>query len=216
MKNLSKAHYTQDQYMGTPINCNLARPTLENILEALYVLIYGVAKTLKYPRGYHVRTRFTDQMTSSEYSAHINNFYKSKSKYSPQRMTIIENDDTGVHHHHAIILNDKLDRKSSLQYIHAKLKKNGKLNDYSIICPKHDSYGHSLTSKEDLDSYFEWMTYLAKTKSKPDRHQLWSGSRLLTSILKEWRRNGKPDLRMLNSKHRSANPVAFDLSLFAA
>lgn len=123
MKNLSKAHYTQDQYMGTSINCNLTRPTLENILEALFVLIYGVTETLKYPRGYHVRTRFTDQMTSSEYSAHINNFYKSKSKYSPQRMTIIENDDTGVHHHHAIILNDKLDRKSSLQYLHAKLKK---------------------------------------------------------------------------------------------
>ncbi|MBK5354369.1 hypothetical protein JFU37_17905 [Pseudomonas sp. TH41] len=202
--------------MGTSINCNLTRPTLENILEALYVLIYGVTETLKYPRGYHVRTRFTDQMTSSEYSAHINNFYKSKSKYSPQRMTIIENDDTGVHHHHAIILNDKLDRKSSLQYLHAKLKKNGKLNDYSIICPKHDSYGHSLTSTEDLDSYFEWMTYLAKTKSKPDRHQLWSGSRLLTSMLKDWRRNGKPDLRIMKSRYNAANSTEFDLSALVA
>lgn len=123
---ISRQRYTQDHYMNAPIKCNSGYPVFENVLQALYVLVYGVAHTLRYPRGYHVRTRFSDKMTSSEYSAHINNFYKSKSNYTPLRVTVTEDDDTGTHQHHAFVLNDKKDKKSSLQHIHAKLKKKRK------------------------------------------------------------------------------------------
>lgn len=206
-----KQQYIQDRYMGASIKCNAEHPALENILQALYVLVYGAAHTLHNPRGYHVRTRFSDQMTSSEYSAHINNYYKKKSKYIPLRVTVTENDDTGVHHHHAFVLNDKKDRKYSLQHIHAKLKKDGKLLDYSIIAPEHDPYGHDLETADDLDSYFKWMTYLAKSRSKTDRHQQWSGSRLVTKTLKEWRAKGKPNLRRQTS-HTPTKPSQHDLS----
>jgi hypothetical protein len=197
--------------MGASIKGNARYPTVENILQALYVMIYGVVQTLHYPRGYHVRTRFSDKMTSSEYSAHINNYYKKKSNYTPLRVTVTENDETGVHHHHAFVLNDKKDRKSSLQHIHAKLKKEGKLVDYSVIAPDHDPYGHDLKRVEDLDSYFKWMTYLAKSISKPNRHQLWSGSRQITTTLKEWRKQGKPNLRTLQQQNLTGSPQS-DLS----
>jgi hypothetical protein len=206
-----KQQYIQDHYMGASIKGNARYPTVENILQALYVMVYGVVQTLHHPRGYHVRTRFSDKMTSSEYSAHINNFYKKKSKYTPLRVTVTENDETGVHHHHAFVLNDKKDKKSSLQHIHAKLKKEGKLVDYSVIAPDHDPYGHDLKRTEDLDSYFKWMTYLAKSTSKPNRHQLWSGSRQITTTLKEWRKQGKPNLRAPQQQNLTSSPQS-DLS----
>jgi hypothetical protein len=199
--------------MGAQIKCNTEYPTLENILQALYVLVYGVAQNLRHSRGYHVRTRFSDQMTSSQYSARINNYYKDKSNYNPPRVTVIENDETGVHHHHAFVLNGKKDKKYSLQHIHAQLKKEGKLIDYSVIAPDHSPYGHKLECTDDLDGYFKWMTYLAKSRSKPDRRQLWSGSRPVTTTLKEWRAKGKPNLRMPNQRH-SNTLLQHDLSTF--
>lgn len=211
MTSTSRQRYIQDHYMNAPIKCNAAYPVFENILQPLYVLVYGVSHTLRHPKGYHVRTRFSDKMTSSEYSAHINNFYKKKSNYTPLRVTVTENDETGMHHHHAFVLNGNKDKKSSLQHIHAELKKKGKLADYSIIAPEHDPYGHDLKCIEDLDSYFKWMTYLAKVKSKPNRHQLWSGSRQITNMLKEWRKSGKPNLRIPNPK-KPSDATGHDLS----
>lgn len=209
-----KQRYIQDNYMGVPIKCNAGYPSFENIIQALYVLVYGATETLRHPRGYHVRTRFTDKMSPAEYSANINNYYRKKSNYLPLRVTVIENDETGVHHHHAVILNDKKDKKASLQHIHAKLKHEGKLADYSVIGPDHDAYGHHLQSLEDLDSFFKWMTYLAKIKSKPNRHQLWSGSRKVTSLLKQWRKNGKPNLRLAKQQTLTEDPLEDDLGAF--
>jgi hypothetical protein len=207
-----KPQYILDQYQGIPIKCNAQYPTFENIVQALYILVYGASRAFRYARGYHVRTRFTDKMTCSEYSAHLNNYYKIKFKYIPLRVTVSETDESGIHHHHAIILNDKLSRKSSLQHLHAKLKKEGKLADYSIIAPDHDKYGHHLQTIEDLDSYFKWMTYLAKIKSKPIKHQLWSGSRQVTSMLKEWRDNKMPDVRGARIKEIEFKASGRDLS----
>ncbi len=214
MTTISKQWYTQDNYMGAPIKCSAGYPTFENIIQALYILVYGAKDTLQHPRGYHVRTRLTHKMTCAEYSANFNNYYRKKSKYIPLKITVIETDETGVHHHHAVILNDKKDRKSSLHYIHAKLKQEGKLADYSIIGPDHDPYGHHLENLEDLDSFFKWMTYLAKVKSKPDRHQLWSGSRKVTSMLKQWLRSGKPDLRLTTLQPATKKPLECNLSPF--
>lgn len=206
--------FDQNRYKESIIKCDFKRPTHENILEALYVLTYSNPGNLKSPRGFHIRTRFTDSMTLSQYSAHINNFYKAKSGYCPTRITVCENDETGVHHHHAIVIDDTKDRIYSLRHLHAKLKKLGKLADYSIIAPRHDRYGHSLATLSDKDSYFKWMTYLAKSRSKPDKHQMWSGSRALTSALANWRKGGKPRLLPPDLEQRSRNTLPCDLSSF--
>lgn len=208
----TKTNYIQDRYMNLQIKCNADHPTFESILEPLYILTYEAADTLGHPKGFHVRTRFTTKMSVAEYTARINNYYEDKSNYKPLKLTVIENDETGTHHHHAFVLNGSKDKKYSLHHIHAKLKEEGKLSDYSIIAPKHDPYGHNLETIEDRDSYFKWMTYLAKKKSKPDRPQIWSASRKVTTLLKNWRKQGKPNLRTRSPQN--PNSSQNDLSAF--
>lgn len=188
--------WVQDSFMGTPIQCNKNHPSIRNILETLYVLVYGCARSFRHPRGYHVRTRLANEATPAQYSAHFNNFYKLKSGYIPLRVSVKELDDSGFHFHHAVILKDKFDTKASLQALHAKMYKEGILQDYSIICPKSDKYGQHLETDQDFDSYFKWMSYLAKVWTKPEQGQILSGSRQVTTKLKRWKIIGKPDLRL--------------------
>ncbi len=204
----------QNHYKGSKIKCDPAHPIYENILEALYVLTHMNPGNLKTPRGVHVRTRFTDSMTLSEYSAHLHNFFKAKSDYNPPRVTVCETDETGVHHHHAMVIDDSKDRIYSLRHFHAELKKSGKLADYSIIPPMHDRYGNYLLTHRDKDHYFEWMSYIAKTRSKLCRHQMWSGSRPVTSALSNWRASGKPKFDPPAAEDSPLNTMACDLSRF--
>lgn len=213
--NLNKRKlFIQDQYKKTEIKCDPAHPTHENILEALYVLTYTNPGNLKSPRGFHIRTRFTNSMSLSEYSAHINNYFKAKSGYCPPRVTVCETDKTGVHHHHAVVIDDKIDRIYSLRHIHAKLKQSGKLADYSIIPPAHDRYGNHLLTSSDKNTYFKWMTYIAKARSKVNRHQMWSGSRAVTTALSRWRKGGKHELLPPSPKQCPASNQICDLSDF--
>lgn len=204
----------QDRFKDSKIKCDPAHPTYENILEALYVLTYMNPGNLKTPRGFHIRTRFTDSMNLAEYSAHIRNFFIQKSSYNPPRITVCETDNTGVHHHHALVIDDSKDRIYSLHHLHAKLKKAGRLADYSIIPPTQDRYGNYLITRHDQDRYFEWMSYIAKTKSKLCRHQMWSGSRSVTSSLFQWRAAGKPKLNPPANEDSPLSSTACDLSDF--
>ncbi|KAA0984816.1 hypothetical protein [Pseudomonas sp. ANT_J28] len=190
-------HYFQDSFMGVPIKCDPAYPSLIKIIEALYVMVYGGVKVYPRPRGYHVRLRFTKRMTSRTFSARLSTFFQRKSGYVPLRLTVVEcdEDDEGLHHHFAIILNDRLDRRSSLQHFMAQLLVGGFLANYQVICPHNDAFGHHLRTTEEKDSYFEWMTYLAKVATKADTGQVWSPCRVVSRALKEWRLAGKPDLR---------------------
>lgn len=183
--------------MGVPIKCGSSYPSLPKILEALYVMVYGAAKVYSRPRGYHVRVRFTERMTSRTFSARLTTFYKRKSGYIPVRLTVEEcdEDEAGLHHHYSIILDDRQDRRASLERLMSDLCAGGFLTDYKVICPASDAYGHHLQSLEEKDSYFEWMSYLAKVATKSVNGQVWSPCRAVSRALKEWRLAGKPDLR---------------------
>jgi hypothetical protein len=190
-------YHFQNRFMEVPVKCNSEYPSLTKIIEALYVMVYGCTKAYSRQRGYHVRLRFTEKMDSRKFSARLAMFYKRKSDYRPLRFTVVEcdEDEEGLHHHFAIILDDRLDRKSSLNRFMAKLMDGGFLSDYKVIGPDSDPYGHHLRTHEEKDSYFEWMTYLAKVATKADTGQVWSPCRVVSRALKEWKLAGKPDLR---------------------
>lgn len=183
--------------MGVSVKCNTGFPSLIKIIEALYVMVYGCTKAYTRQRGYHVRLRFTEKMDSRKFSARLATFYKRKSDYIPLRLTVVEcdEDEEGLHHHFAIILNDRLDRRSSLQRFMAQLLAGGFLADYKVVCPDIDAYGHHLRTLEEKDSYFEWMTYLAKVTTKAENGQVWSPCRAVSRALKEWKLSDRPDLR---------------------
>ncbi|NWB87427.1 hypothetical protein [Pseudomonas gingeri] len=193
----NKKYYSQARFMGVPIKCGVLYPSITKILEELYVMIYEGTKAYPRPRGYHVRLRFTKKMTSRTFSARLSTFFQRKSGYVPLRLTVVEcdEDDEGLHHHFAIILNDRLDRRSSLQHFMARLLAGGFLANYQVVCPDIDAYGHHLRTIEEKDSYFEWMSYLAKVYTKPEHGQILSPCRAVSRALKEWKLAGKPDLR---------------------
>ncbi|WP_130930675.1 hypothetical protein [Pseudomonas sp. Sample_24] len=190
-------HYFLKRFMGVSIKCDTNYPSLVKIIEALYVMVYGCTKAYNRQRGYHVRLRFTEKMDSRKFSARLATFYKRKSDYIPLRLSVVEcdEDEEGLHHHFAIILNDRLDRKSSLSRFMANLMEGGFLSDYKVIGPDIDPYGHHLRILEEKDSYFEWMSYLAKVATKAEIGQVWSPCRAISRALKEWKLAGKPDLR---------------------
>ncbi|MGV8862408.1 MAG: hypothetical protein ACOH2O_12050 [Pseudomonas sp.] len=136
-------------------------------------------------------------MDSRKFSARFATFFTRKSGYIPLRLTAVEQDEDeeGLHYHYAVILNDKLDRKSSLQNLLGQLKARGFLSDYKVIAPKIDPYGHHLRTLAERDSYYNWMTYLAKVETKADTGQVWSPCRVVSRALEEWQLAGKPDLR---------------------
>jgi hypothetical protein len=190
-------HHFLNRFMGVSVKCDLAYPSLIKIIEALYVMVYGCTKAYTRQRGYHVRLRFTEKMDSRKFSARLSTFFKRKSDYIPLRLTVVEfdEDEEGLHYHFAIILNDRLDRRSSLQRFMAQLFAGGFLANYEVVCPHIDAYGHHLRTLEEKDSYFEWMTYLAKVSTKAENGQVWSPCRAVSRALKEWKLAGKPDLR---------------------
>ncbi|MDR7281497.1 hypothetical protein J2X84_000311 [Pseudomonas corrugata] len=136
-------------------------------------------------------------MDSRKFSARISTFFKRKSGYIPLRLTAVEQDENeeDLHYHYAVILNDQLDRKSSLQHFMGQLMAGGFLADYKVIAPKIDPYGHHLRSLEERDSFYNWMSYLAKVETKAATGQVWSSCRIVSDALKEWKLAGKPDLR---------------------
>ncbi|MEB0043705.1 MULTISPECIES: hypothetical protein [unclassified Pseudomonas] len=211
---IDKEYYFHNRFMEVPVKCDSSYPSITKILEALYVMIYEGTKARSRPRGYHVRLRFTKKMTSQTFSARLSTFYKRKSGYTPLRLTVVEcdEDEEGLHHHFAIILNDRLDRRSSLQRFMAQLLAGGFLADYKVVCPDTDAFGHHLRTLEEKDSYFEWMTYLAKVATKADTGQVWSTCRVVSRALKEWKLAGKPDLRkQLFDQHPKDSVAVVDI-----
>lgn len=210
-------HYFQKLFLGVSVKCDTDYPSLIQIIEALYVMVYGCTQVYARQRGYHVRLRFTDKMDSRKFSARLSTFYKRKSGYIPLRLTVVEldEDEESFHYHYAVILNDGLDRRSSIEHLMAKLLAGGFLTNYQVIRPDIDPYGHHLRTLEERDSYFEWMSYLAKVATKADSGQVWSPCRAISRSLKEWELAGKPDLRKQlfgqPSKDNSADVDIFEV-----
>ena len=190
-------HYFQNSFMGVSVKCDTDYPSITKIIEALYVMVYGCTKVYSRQRGYHVRLRFTEKMDSRKFSARLATFFKRKSGYVPLRLTVVEldEDEKSLHYHYAVVLNDRLDKRSSLQRFMAQLLAGGFLANYEVVCPDIDAYGHHLRTIEEKDSYFKWMTYLAKTATKADNGQVWSPCHAVRRALREWKLAGRPDLR---------------------
>lgn len=192
-----KSTYVQDHFMGSRINCNIRLPCRINILEALYVLAYRSSQRFRSARGFHVRIRLTEKMNLSTFTARLTMFYMRKSGYKPLRVVVKENDplDGGVHYHLALILEDKLDRKSSLQFFLSKLHQSGFLHDYKVVPPDSDCYGQHIRDCDEMDQYFRWVSYIAKSSTKVEKMQALSYCKDVGSDLKGWVENGKPKLR---------------------
>jgi hypothetical protein len=203
-------YYFQDRFVGASIKCEESFPSLIKIIEALYVMVYGCAKVYSRQRGYHIRVRFTEKIDSRKFSARLSTFFKRKSGYIPLRLTVVEQDEDeeSLHYHYAIILNDRHDKISSLNRFMAELFAGGFLSDYKVIAPKIDPYGHHLRVPEERDSYFKWMTYLAKVETKAVKGQVWSCCRAVSRALKEWNSAGKPDLRKQLSDYAPKDDIA--------
>lgn len=190
--------YVQDSYMGVPIKCNASYPVVTRILEALYVMVYEGSTLYSRVRGFHVRFRFTDKMNCRTFSARLSTYYRRKSAYTPMRVTVAEYDDgeKSIHYHMAILLDDRKDTKASLQHFMARLFSSGFIKDYKVISPTRDVRGFKLDALSDLDGFFEWMTYLAKTSTKVHGVQSWAPCRALSGLIRLWVDNQKPNLRM--------------------
>ncbi|HEX8541081.1 MAG TPA: hypothetical protein VF671_05190 [Pseudomonas sp.] len=145
-------YHFQNRFMEVPVKCNSEYPSLTKIIEALYVMVYGCTNAYARQRGYHVRLRFTETMDSRKFSARLTTFFKRKSGYTPLRLTVVECDEDGLHYHFAIILNDRLDRRSSLERFMAQLFTGGFLVNYKVVCPDIDAFGHHLRTLEEKDS----------------------------------------------------------------
>lgn len=196
MKN-RKHLFTESIFIDTPIKCDNLYPTNRKILEFLYVLIFQVSQSLKRPCGYHVRIRFTERMTASEFSARLAVYYKRKSKHVPLKVCAAECDpgQTELHYHYAIILDQTHNKIGSLKYLIGNLQKSGHIHDYCIKSHDDAPLGLPLDSNDNQRKYMRWMSYIAKTSTKPDHHQTHSASQSIYKATRNWIKAGRPSLQ---------------------
>ena len=185
--------YKLGKYKGKKINCSETRPSKEKQIEELYVLSYLSDTVFKQPLGFHLRVRLSNNTSMALFSALLTKHF-SKQGYLPLRYTVKEKDKTGFHYHIAIVIEGKKNKKTIISNLLAKLKRAGKLNDYDLISPTAFPFGHPLQRQEDKDAFLEWVSYLAKTRTKIDGVQSSSPSKDLATLIKKWKREGKPDL----------------------
>jgi hypothetical protein len=192
--------YTEDNFKGTGINCNHRRPTNRKILALLYVMIYESSNILSRPFGYHVRVRFTSKMNAQSFSARFTGYYKRKSNYNPLRVCTAETDpdQNGFHYHYAIILDHRHDTIGSLRYLMGELKKAGFVYDYHIKGHVDAPWGLPLNTPDNLAKYMYWLSYIAKTKTKPQGRQTYSASHTINTATQNWIKAGKPTLHLMH------------------
>lgn len=188
--------YNQDHFMGKKVKCNIALTSRSNILEALYVMTYRSTQRFRCPLGFHIRVRFTEKMDMRSFSARLTTYYRRNFNYNPLRVSVKEDDpdDDGIHYHIAIVIEGKLNKKKSIQHFLAKLKSEDFLKDYKVIPPRTNPHGQTLNCKSEQDEYFEWMSYLAKTKTKIVQKQSISCCKTIRSDINDWKINGKKNL----------------------
>lgn len=185
--------YKIGKFKGKKINCSETRPSKEKQIEELYVLSNVSDTVFKQPLGFHLRVRLSDNTSMALFSALLTKHF-SKQGYLPLRYTVKEKDKTGFHYHIAIVIEGKKNKKTVISNLLAKLKRAGKLNDYDLISPTAYPFGHPLQRQEDKDAFFEWVSYLAKTRTKIEGVQSSSPSKELATLIRKWKSEGKPDL----------------------
>ncbi|RZI23126.1 hypothetical protein [Pseudomonas orientalis] len=203
--------YNQDHFMGKKVKCNMVLSSRLNILEALYVMTYRSAQCFRCPLGFHIRVRFTERMDMRSFSARLTTHYQRNFDYNPLRVTVKEDDpdDDGVHYHIAIVIDGKINKKKSIQHFLAELKTGNFLHDYKVIPPTSNQHGQNLNSRNERDEYLEWMSYLAKTKTKKSQAQSISCCKKTQRDIADWKRKGKQDLsetQPINHQHLRSAP----------
>lgn len=188
--------YNQDHFMGKKVKCDTALTSRLNILEALYVMTYRSTQCFKCPLGFHIRVRFTEHMDMRSFSARFTTHYRRNFGYNPLRVSVKEDDpdDEGLHYHIAIVIDGKINKKKSIQHFLAELKTGNFLHDYKVIPPTSNQHGQNLNSRDERDEYLEWMSYLAKTKTKKPHAQSISCCKKTQRDIADWKSKGKQDL----------------------
>ncbi len=199
--------YKIGKFKGKKINCSETRPSKEKQIEELYVLSNVSDTVFKQPLGFHLRVRLSDNTSMALFSALLTKHF-SKQGYLPLRYTVKEKDKTGFHYHIAIVIEGKKNKKTVISNLLAKLKRAGKLNDYDLISPTAYPFGHPLQRQEDKDAFFEWVSYLAKTRTKIEGVQSSSPSKELATLIRKWKSEGKPDLS------KTDDPGTYNISAF--
>lgn len=202
--NTQKNHSTNSYINGTRVNCKKNRPAYKKILELIYVMAFESSKQFRKPLGYHLRIRFTDSMTASSFSARLGIYYKRKSKYTPLRVCAIENDpnDGHVHYHYAVIIDGRYDTIYSARYFLGELQKAGFIHDYHIKGHDDAKWGLPLINIENIEKYIYWLSYIAKTETKPKNRQTHSASPSIIKATRSWIKAGRPPL---NIERKAAN-----------
>jgi len=159
-------------------------------------MTYLLSQDFKRPVGFHLRVRFSDGFTAADFSARLAVYFRRKSGYVPLRVSAFESDvgECGGHYHIALVIDGSCDRKYAVLHFLSDLKRRGYLNDYKLIHPAGQPHGVSLSEDDGKDQYFEWLSYIAKTATKPLRTQCVSSSQSVYKATAAWRRDRRPML----------------------
>jgi hypothetical protein len=189
---MEKKKYYKESYMGYSINCSNTLPCYTGILSHLFDRIKIAQIEFTRPLGFHVRFRLKDGTDPRILTDRLNKYYTLKRKgrkisntFKPiwVKASELDPDQDGNHIHLAIILEGKKATKKSLDSFSAKLKKDGYLENYSVILPDDLKFqkGVNLNTEEGIAYYFEWLSYIAKVRSKEFIGQTYSLSRMKRS-----------------------------------
>jgi hypothetical protein len=186
---MRKKKYYKKTYMEYPIKCEVNYPCYLGILSKLMKVIQ-VGK-LKYTRpiGFHIRYRLKDSVDGrvvtdrlSKYLSTPGPHRKKSNTFKPYWLKVseLDPDQDGLHHHMALIIDGKKAKKASLHCFFANLKKNGYLDNYFIVEPHDEMYtaGVCLKQESGVAYFFNWLSYIAKVSSKDFIHQTYSSSRV--------------------------------------
>lgn len=189
---MTKIH-AEPFFKGLKIKCNNIYRTLQPILEAQYVLTFKTSKRLSRPLGFHCVFRLTPKAQLSEISNKLTMYYKG-SGYNPPRVTCKEMDDDGSHYHMAIAIDGRHNTKSSLSHFFSNMKKKGLVTNYKVIAPNDRPFGYNLSDEKEAISFFDWMSYSAKTDTKDIGKQTHSMDKQTQADLRSWKEARKPAL----------------------
>jgi hypothetical protein len=189
---MKKTEYRKESYMGYKINCSQTLPCYLGILSDLFERTKIAQRTFTRPLGFHVRYRLKDNVDPRLVTDRLNKFYTLKSKhrlekhtFSPLWVKAFEYDpDQDDHHCHlAIILEGRVATGVSLNTFFDKLVKQGLLENRKVISAYDPRFkkGVDLKTEEGVAYYFEWLSYIAKVRSKEFITQTHSSNRLKRS-----------------------------------
>lgn len=205
----------EPKFMGLQIKCDAKHPTIIPIVESLYSMSFQSAKEFARPLGLHCRFRLAEGKQLNLISSRFVDFFKEEFDYMPLRVTSCEIDKSGLHYHMAVVIDGKKNTKYSLSRFFSSMKEKNLVADYKVIAPTEEKYGYDLSDEEQAKKYFKWMTYIAKTATKPNGRQSHSTDKKTQMDVQRWRIKGRPQLvSQDDSTQKKTLNEAIDLTEF--